>query len=184
MRLRLRDLFAPPGCRATRLQVRWASFDFTAAAFSLVEVTLALGVAAFCLVAVFGLLPVGVQTNRNATSQTAVTNILSSVASDIRASPKNTTATVQFGIRRGKDNKTTVCFDGQGGASPALPNNVSCPAGNYRYRLYVYVKRNSTPGYPMDYAYLKVCWPAAADPLSTTTTPSGSAETIVAFSEK
>ena len=55
------------------------------AAFSLVEVTLALGIAAFCLIAVFGLVPVGVQTNRNATSQTAATNILSSVVSDIRA---------------------------------------------------------------------------------------------------
>ncbi len=59
-----------------------------AAAFSLVEVTLAFGIAAFCLIAVFGLVPVGVQTNRNATSQTAATNILSSVVSDIRASPK------------------------------------------------------------------------------------------------
>ena len=57
-------------------------------AFSLVEVTLALGIAAFCLIAVFGLVPVGVQTNRNATSQTTATNILSSVVSDIRASPK------------------------------------------------------------------------------------------------
>ena len=45
-------------------------------AFSLVEVTLALGIAAFCLIAVFGLIPVGVQTNRNATSQTAATNII------------------------------------------------------------------------------------------------------------
>ena len=58
------------------------------AAFSFVEVTLALGIAAFCLIAVFGLMPVGVQTNRNATSQTAATNILSSVVSDIRGSPK------------------------------------------------------------------------------------------------
>ena len=41
-----------------------------ATAFSLVEVTLALGIAAFCLIAVFGLMPVGVQTNRNAISQT------------------------------------------------------------------------------------------------------------------
>ena len=61
------------------------------AAFSLVEVTLALGIAAFCLIAVFGLVPVGVQTNRNATSQTTATNILSSVVSDIRASPKGGT---------------------------------------------------------------------------------------------
>jgi uncharacterized protein (TIGR02598 family) len=36
--------------------------------FSLVEVTLALGIAAFCLIALFGLMPVGVQTNRNTTS--------------------------------------------------------------------------------------------------------------------
>ena len=43
------------------------------AAFSLVEVTLALGIAAICLVALFGLMPVGVQTNRSATSQTAAT---------------------------------------------------------------------------------------------------------------
>jgi Tfp pilus assembly protein PilV len=53
-------------------------------AFSLVEVTLALGVAAFCLIAVFGLMPVGVQTNRNATSQTAATAIMTSVVSDMR----------------------------------------------------------------------------------------------------
>ena len=54
-------------------------------AFSLVEVTLALGIAAFCLIAVFGLIPVGVQTNRNATSQTAATNIIASVIADMRA---------------------------------------------------------------------------------------------------
>src|SRR5438874_9708713 len=57
-------------------------------AFSLVEVTLALGVAAFCLLAVFGLMPIGVQTNRNATSQTAATNVMSAVIADMRATPK------------------------------------------------------------------------------------------------
>src|SRR5947207_4776009 len=56
-------------------------------AFSLVEVTLAIGVAAFCLLAVFGLMPIGVQTNRNATSQTRATNILSSAVSDLRNAP-------------------------------------------------------------------------------------------------
>src|SRR5438046_2428415 len=56
-------------------------------AFSLVEVTLALGVAAFCLLAVFGLMPIGVQTNRNATSQTRAANILSSAVSDLRNAP-------------------------------------------------------------------------------------------------
>ncbi len=54
------------------------------AGFSLVELTLALGVAAFCLIAVFGLMPVGVQTNRNATSQTRATNIAAAVARPAR----------------------------------------------------------------------------------------------------
>src|SRR6266516_223292 len=109
-------------------------------AFSLVEVTLALGVAAFCLIAVFGLVPVGLQTNRNATSQTTATNILSSVVSDIRASPKGNSNTVKYKSRRTKSNSTTVFFDGQGqpNAGPVLIGNQSCPAaGNWRYRLYV-----------------------------------------------
>src|SRR3981189_1087880 len=112
-------------------------FKQRVAAFSLVEVTLALGIAAFCLIAVFGLMPVGAPTNRNATSQTAATNILSSVVSDIRASPKgSSTNSAQYGIRRNKGSTTTVCFDGQG-MSTTLAGNVTCPVGNYRYRLYV-----------------------------------------------
>ena len=59
-----------------------------ASAFSLLELALALGVAAFCLIAVFGLIPVGVQTNRNATSQTAATNIVALVVADLRATPE------------------------------------------------------------------------------------------------
>jgi Tfp pilus assembly protein PilV len=61
-----------------------------AAGFSLVELTLALGIAAFCLIAVFGLVPIAVQTNRNATSQTAATNILADVVADIRATARAT----------------------------------------------------------------------------------------------
>ena len=156
---------------------------FSAAAFSLVELTLALGIAAFCLIAIVGLMPVGVQTTRNATSQTAATNFLSNVVSDIRASPKGQGATLQYGIRRGKDNKTTVCFDGQG-VSTTLTGNVPCPA-NSQFRIYVNIKRNSIgTSYLADYAYLKVTWPAAVDPLSTTIKPSGSVETVAVFVEK
>ena len=60
--------------------------------FSLVEVTLAIGIAAFCLIAVFGLVPIAVQTNRNATSQTAATNIIASVIADMRALKSTTVA--------------------------------------------------------------------------------------------
>jgi len=59
----------------------------TLSAFSLVEVTLTLGVAAFCLVAVIGLLPVSLQTNQAATQETTANGILSAVVSDIRTVP-------------------------------------------------------------------------------------------------
>ncbi len=55
--------------------------------FSLVEVTLALGIAAFCLVVVFGLMGVGLNTSAFSVEQTAATNVLSAVASDLRMAP-------------------------------------------------------------------------------------------------
>ena len=157
------------------------------AGFSLVEVTLALGIASFCLIAVFGLVPVGVQTNRNATSQTTATNILSGVIADIRASPKGSSTTAKYKIRRSKSNSTTVCFDGQGQPDgPGQIGNKPCRAGNWRYRLYVRIyptvtlPPNLSP-YCANYVVLKLVWPAAADPLSTTITPSGSVETATSF---
>src|SRR5437899_11383983 len=54
-------------------------------AFSLVELTLALGVAALCLLTVVALVPVAALTNRAATSQTAATNIAALAVADLRA---------------------------------------------------------------------------------------------------
>src|SRR5438094_2193327 len=79
-------------------------------AFSLVELTLALGIAAVCLLAVFGLMPIGVQTNRNATSQTAATNIMAAVVADLRGTPKTNTTSAQFGITFGTD-RCVGCSD-------------------------------------------------------------------------
>ncbi len=55
------------------------------AAFSLVEVTLALGVAAFCLVAVLGLLPTSLKTQQASIQQTTANSIISQIFSDLRA---------------------------------------------------------------------------------------------------
>jgi uncharacterized protein (TIGR02598 family) len=54
-------------------------------AFSLVEVTLALGVAAFCLVAVLGLLPTSLKTQQASIQQTTANSIISQIFSDLRA---------------------------------------------------------------------------------------------------
>jgi type II secretory pathway pseudopilin PulG len=55
------------------------------AAFSLVEVTLALGVAALCLLVLLGLLPAGVKTQQNSIQQTTANQILSQICSFLRA---------------------------------------------------------------------------------------------------
>ena len=150
-------------------------------AFSLVEVTLALGVAAFCLLAVFGLMPIGVQTNRNATSQTAAANIMASVTADLRATPKANNTSSQFTITFGT--AKTLYFNSEGEASCDLAGSqkADCvsawsPAIQTRYRLTVTFPTSPTG---LSYADLRVTWPAPTDPANTT--PSGMAEIFAAF---
>jgi uncharacterized protein (TIGR02598 family) len=134
-------------------------------AFSLVELTLALGIAAFCLMAVIGLVPVAALTNRNATSQTAATNVIASVIADMRATTSSTSP--QYGITFGT--AKTLYFDGAGQFATSL-------GANSRYRV-----RITFPSSPsgLSYADVKATWPAPVDPA--TTTPSGSVEIFAAF---
>jgi len=57
----------------------------SAAGFSLVEVTLALGVAAFALTAILGMLPVGLKTQQSGVNQTKANAIVSQIIDDLRA---------------------------------------------------------------------------------------------------
>ena len=149
-------------------------------AFSLVEVTLALGIAAVCLIAVFGLMPVGVQTNRNATSQTAATSILSDVIADMRATPKppaiNTS--VQYHVIFGTSK--TLYFDSENRCSIDLSGSTRpdgsawSPNIQTRYQMNITFPWTSGNTYGAD---LKVSWPAAAIP----TNASGSTEMFGAF---
>jgi uncharacterized protein (TIGR02598 family) len=70
------------------------------AAFSLVEVALALGVAAFCLIALLGLLPAGVKTQQTSIQQTTANQIISQISSFLRADVR---------LPPGQENK--VCGD-------------------------------------------------------------------------
>jgi type II secretory pathway pseudopilin PulG len=169
--------------------------------FSLVEVTLAIGIAAFCLIAVFGLIPVGVKTNRDATSQTAATNIMAAVVSDLRATPNvgPTPTSMQFGISIPTDptsppeftppdvvpcsggqtsNSSQVRYvDSQGQATTSITSNS-------RYRLIVtFVKNTTATGTTgSTYANVKATWPPAIDPCAIT--PSGSAQVFVALDRR
>jgi uncharacterized protein (TIGR02598 family) len=139
-------------------------------AFSLVEVTLALGVAGFCLIAILSLLPVGVLTNRNATSETAATAILAAVIADMRATSTTSTTSPQFGITFGT--ATTLYFDGDGQAANSIDPAFPTPF-QPRYRLSVSFPQIGG----LTYADVKVAWPAAASPTNT----SGSVEMFAAF---
>src|SRR5436190_19252843 len=55
------------------------------AGFSLVEVTLALGVAAVSLIVLLGLLPAGLKTQQSSIQQTTANQIISTIYSDLRA---------------------------------------------------------------------------------------------------
>jgi uncharacterized protein (TIGR02598 family) len=68
-------------------------------AFSLVEVTLALGVMAVCLIAILGLLPTGVNSNQASIEQTAASAILTAISEDVRGTPKTENLSLRFKIR-------------------------------------------------------------------------------------
>jgi uncharacterized protein (TIGR02598 family) len=169
------------------------------AAFSLVEVTLALGVAAFCLLAVLGLLPIGVKTNQAATNETIANGILSAIISDLR-----TMATVsgtkdkqskQFKVyfpKAQKDDKTSPpvylyfaidgsTAQGKNGPTPNLPDSNTV--------FYVTISYMPAPaGYPLDVADsmaawlfdVQVAWPyAGVQPPSNGPAPAGVVETFL-----
>jgi uncharacterized protein (TIGR02598 family) len=136
-------------------------------AFSLIEVTLAVGVAAFCLIVVFGLMPVGVQTNRNAASQTTATNIIAAVIADLRATPTTSATSSQFGITFGT-NPPPIYFDGAGQFTTAV-------GPNSRYQLNITWNASAPTG--LKYADFNLTWPAAATPANA----SGGVEMFAAF---
>ena len=138
------------------------------AGFSLVEVTLALGVAALSLIAVFGLVPVGVQTNRNATSQTRATNIAAAVTADLRGTPRGNNTSPQFGITFAAPK--TLYFDDTGQFTTVL-------GANSRYQLNVTWTTTGGCFPTLPCADIKVTWPAPATPASA----SGSVEMLAAF---
>lgn len=151
------------------------------AAFSLVEVALALGVAGFCLVAVVGLVPLGVDTGQQASDQAAASSILSHVLADLRAtpavppgSPASTTVKSQQYALTIPDNtvaRTEYLYFGNSAdqfflpTSEADPGSTPPPGGNSRYRLSVQFLPSTVGGRTATQVSLMVSWPASVNPL-------------------
>ena len=78
--------------------MRFSSILPARSAFSLIEVTLSLGILAFCLIAVFGLLPVGFTSNQTSVEQTVATGMASAIVSDLRATAFATGTSANYKI--------------------------------------------------------------------------------------
>jgi len=132
------------------------------AGFSLVEVAIAAGLTAFCLLAIFGLLPIGLKSNQATINQTLANSVLSSVVADLRNTPLTTprgTATnspqFQFPLPAnpvGTITSNTFYFT----ESSQLTNQA-----NARFRLTVTFPTNGSAKRAATLANVKLTWPAS-----------------------
>jgi uncharacterized protein (TIGR02598 family) len=137
-------------------------------AFSLVEVTLALGIAAVCLLAVFGLLPTAMQSNQNANADAAASSIAAAIVSDLRATPPTQANSAQYSINFGTDKRLYFAADG---------TSTTALSATSQYQVNVTFPPNSSGGNAAKFAVVKITWPAPA----TSANAAGSAQVFAAF---
>lgn len=135
------------------------------AGFSLVEVTLALGVMAICLIAVFALLPVGLNSNQAAIQQTVTSAVLTMISEDLHSTPKTANSSLRFNI---PIPERTILYFTESGTPDSRANS--------RYRAAITftpsTNRLATKG------RILITWPAQPDDPSKA---AGSVETFIAL---
>ena len=125
-------------------------------AFSLVEVCIAMGLAAFCLVAILGLLPTGISTDQATVEQTAASGIASAIVADLRATPQNTTKSPVYGLTFPSTSPQQLRLGDDG----SLIGTDSQP----RYLAYVTIPSPIGDGTKaVNPVRILITWPAAAD---------------------
>jgi uncharacterized protein (TIGR02598 family) len=152
-----------------------------AAAFSLVEVTLALGVAAFALLAILGMLPTTLKTQQASVQQTTANQIISQIFADLRADVRLPPGLASHEIDGGFQpplhghwlqmlTPDTLYFTQEG-----KPVNSSGDIPIFRATI----TYRSPPTDTTSLANITVSWPAQVDPASGGM-PAGSVTTLVA----
>ena len=135
--------------------------------FSLVEVVIAMGIAAFCLVAIFGLIPAGLKTNKESVAETTAAGLAGRIAADLRSTPSLSSASPLYGLNvspaAGVAPMIQTVFLKDDGSTNAVT------AMGVNYRATVVVSNPNTagktpPGRLADVARILISWPAVADP--------------------
>ena len=155
------------------------------AAFSLAEITIAIGVAAFALIAVMAMLPAGLKTQQASIQQTTANEIIATILGDLRADvrlPPGQQSKSQEGVMglglhghwAAVATPDTLYFTVDGKQTGSA--NQSPPPADAALRAkitYLFPPNAST-----SVAKIIVSWPAAVDPA--TGVPAGSVETFIA----
>lgn len=135
--------------------------------FTLVEVTLALGVAGFCLLSVFGLLPVGLASSQISLNQTVAANITSAIQADLNcAQPLGSGTSPHFGFSiPGAGNTAslqTIYLTSDGIATPVAASPTATGTSVSRYRATLWFTSPAT-GRTATNVRILITWPALAD---------------------
>jgi uncharacterized protein (TIGR02598 family) len=165
------------------------------AAFSLVEVALALGIAAFCLLTLFGLLSVGINNNQVSIEQSAAVGIGAALAADMRntalpPAPSTTDqTTAYYGLTIPANPASTISsadthfiYLRQDGSRAGAQDQALDPTQNPRYLATIYYTSSgtATSGGPAPknavQARMLITWPPQASPTSVAV--AGTFETI------
>jgi len=156
------------------------------AAFSLVEITLALGVAAFCLLAVMGMLPMGLKTQQASVQQTTANSIISQIEGKLRAATR-----VPPGQEDRTDSKWLLHPHTGGGPWDPEPDVLyftnegnsegSGITASSVYRATINYFQPPTPGYSTSLADITVSWPPQFDPTNPASVLAGKLETFIAI---
>ena len=149
------------------------------AGFTLIEIAIALGTFAFAIVAILGVLLVGMNTSRDTIGSQVAANIANSIANDLSSTPAQSVGIAyspRFYISNqiAKGTTLTYYFDQLGNILPTVTGAA------YRATLtYQSISNPATSGTPApDSVDILVTWPAAAT-VTTPKTYTGSYEVIV-----
>jgi uncharacterized protein (TIGR02598 family) len=125
-------------------------------AFSLIEVVIALGIFTFCAVAIFGLIPIGLDATRSVSQETAANNIAESISGFWQVAPLGAQSGSQFcmgDFTIGTTGNQTLFYNNDG---TQVAN-----AGDAALRLSYDVQ--NLPNFPNSYTVnLTFTWPANA----------------------
>ncbi len=119
--------------------------------FSLVEVTLALGLMAFCMTAIFGLLPIGLDSNRTAIAQTEAVSLVSTLYADLKSTPRDETTSSSLGLPMA-GNSGALYFSEDG-------TKESQTVARYRAQIFL----DASAGREATTGRIVVSWPAQQD---------------------